>query len=373
MDQTKEHACSGDPKRMINPKEEAYVNSHARECMCKGTARSRRANILIIVLAVILVVVMTISFMLGKYPIDPGQVWSLLIAQVVPLDQTWTNYQATIFFGVRLPRLLLAVLVGCALSIAGAAYQGIFQNPLVSPDILGASQGAAFGAALSIMLGASSVGISIGAFIVSMLAVALVIVVSQRARCGRLLGVVLAGIMVSSLFSAAVSFIKLVADPTDQLPQITYWLMGSFTSASMNDVLWVIIPIALGCVVLFLMRWRIDILTMGDDEARTMGVNVGRTRLIIIIAATLVTAASVSVSGIIGWVGLVVPHLARMLVGCDYRKLIPASMLLGSGFLLVVDDVSRLVGTAEIPIGILTAFVGAPFFLYLITRKDRFE
>ena len=182
---------------------------------------------------------------------------------------------------------------------------------------------------------------------------------------------VLAGVMVSSLFQAGVSFTKLIADPTDQLPAITYWLMGSLTSAKMSDVTLVAAPMIVGCVVLFAMRWRINILTMGDDEAATMGVNAKRMRVVVLLAATLVTASSVAVSGMVGWVGLVIPHLCRMLVGCDYRKLLPASMLMGASFLLLVDDIARLVATSEIPIGILTAFVGAPFFLYLITRERK--
>lgn len=183
--------------------------------------------------------------------------------------------------------------------------------------------------------------------------------------------VVLAGVMVSSLFQAAVSYCKLVADPTDELADITYWLMGSLTGAKMTQVATVFPILLIGCTVLFALRWRINILTMGDDEASTMGVNARRIRIMVIIAATLLTAACVSVTGMIGWVGLVIPHLCRMLVGADYRKLIPASMLMGAGFLLLVDDIARLATTAEIPIGILTAFVGAPFFLYLITRRKR--
>ena len=201
--------------------------------------------------------------------------------------------------------------------------------------------------------------------------VLLVLAVGTRANGNHLLIVVLAGVMVSSLFQAGVSFTKLIADPTDQLAAITYWLMGSLTGAKWSDMAFALPPIAIGLAALFALRWRINVLTMGDDEASTMGVNARRVRLIVILAATLVTAASVSISGMIGWVGLVIPHFARMIVGCDYRKLLPASMLMGASFLLIVDDVARLVASSEIPIGILTAFVGAPFFLYLITRRKQ--
>ena len=333
--------------------------------------RARKANITLVALAVILVVLAIVSFLVGRYPISPDKVVGILASGVAPIDQFWTDQEAIIFFNVRLPRVLLAMLVGCSLSAAGAAYQGTFQNPLVSPDILGASQGAAFGAAVAILLGFASFGISAMAFLFAIVTVLLVVVVAQAARGNQVLTVVLAGVMISSLFSAGVSFAKLVADPSDQLPAITYWLMGSLTSAKPSDVTMVLPFMAVGLGTLFALKWRINILTMGDEEAATMGVNTKRLRLIIIIAATLITAASVAVTGMIGWVGLVIPHLSRMLIGSDYRKLMPASMLMGASFLLLVDDVSRLITTSEIPIGILTAFIGAPFFLYLITKQGR--
>ena len=333
--------------------------------------RNRKANAILLGLGIVLVVLAVLSFLVGRYPISPDKVVSILASSVFPVDQYWTDQEALIFFNVRLPRVVLAMLVGCCLSAAGAAYQGTFQNPLVSPDILGASQGAAFGAAVAILLGFASFGVSALAFIMAIVTVLLVVMVAQAARGNQVLTVVLAGVMVSSLLSAGVSFTKLIADPTDQLPAITYWLMGSLTGAKLADITLAAPPMIAGLVVLFVLKWRINILTMGDDEASTMGVNTKALRLIIILAATLVTAASVAVTGMIGWVGLVIPHLSRMLIGSDYRKLMPASMLMGASFLLLVDDVSRLATTAEIPIGILTAFIGAPFFLYLITREGR--
>lgn len=344
----------------------------------KGTAlepskAARRAALVILCLAIFLVATVCVSLMLGRYPIEPLQAIAMLIDQIpgIDLSQTWTDQQATLFFNVRLPRIVLALMVGCCLATAGAAFQGTFQNPLVSPDILGASQGAAFGAAVAILVGSAALGVSLSAFAFSIVTVLLVLLVSSRAKGNRILVTVLAGTMISSLFSAGVSFTKLVADPTDELPSITYWLMGSLTGTKMSDIMLAAVPMTIGVVVLFALRWRINILTMGDDEAATMGINAKRLRLVIIVAATLATAASVAVSGMIGWVGLVIPHLCRMMVGSDYRKLIPTSMLLGASFLLIVDNVSRLASTSEIPIGILTAFIGAPFFLYLITRKKK--
>ena len=270
--------------------------------------------------------------------------------------------------------VLLSVLVGACLAGAGACYQGIFQNPMASPDILGASAGAGFGAALAILLGASSVGITLGAFGMSLATVALVFTVSRHAKGDRILGLVLAGIMVSSLFQAGTSFIKLVADPTNKLPQITYWLMGSLSGAKWQELGFVLIPMLAGLIPLLLLRWQLNVVTMGDDEARAMGVNAPKVRLWVVLCSTLVTASAVSVSGMIGWVGLVIPHMLRRLVGSDYRYLMPGSMLGGSVFLLIVDNVSRNATTAGIPIGILTAFIGAPFFLWLITGKgDHYE
>ena len=240
---------------------------------------------------------------------------------------------------------------------------------MAAPDVLGASAGAGFGAALAIFFGLSSAKVTLSAFGMSLLTVALVFWVSRRAKGEKTLGLVLAGIMVSSLFEAGTSFIKLAADPNNKLPEITYWLMGSLSGAQWSEIKFVFWPMLLSLVPLFALRWRLNVLSMGDDEARSMGVDAGRLRIGIIVAATLVTASAVSVSGMIGWVGLVIPHMVRRICGSDYRWLMPGSMLGGAVFLLIVDNVSRNVTSAGIPIGILTAFVGAPFFLWLITGR----
>ena len=321
-------------------------------------------------MAIALVAGILLSFALGRYPISPRETLGILLSRVFPIEPFWTERMATVLFNVRLPRILLACLVGCCLSSAGAAYQGIFQNPMAAPDILGASSGAAFGAALAILANASTRMISLSAFFFSLLTVALVWLISQRTRGKKVLGLVLAGIMVSSLFSAGTSFIKLVADPSNQLPAITYWLMGSLSGAKMSDISFAIVPMLIGLIPLMLLRWRVNILSLGDDEARTMGVNVGRLRFVMIVSATLVTSSAVAVSGTIGWVGLVIPHLSRKLVGSNFRHLMPATMLFGALFLLLVDNISRNLFAVETPIGILTAFIGAPFFLYLIVKGD---
>ena len=320
------------------------------------------------------IITILLSFTLGRYPVPLRELLGILWHKAAGLfgvetEVFWTTQMEAAVWNIRLPRVILSVMVGAALSTAGASYQGVFQNPMASPDILGASAGAGFGAALAILLEFSNFSVTLCAFAMSLVTVALVFWVSRHAKGDRVLGLVLAGIMVSSLFSSGTSFIKLVADPTNKLPQITYWLMGSLSGAQWKDVSLAIFPMLAGLIPLLLLRWRINVITMGDDEARTMGVNAHRVRLGIILCSTLVTASAVAVSGMIGWVGLVIPHMMRRIVGSDYRYLIPGSILGGGIFLMVVDNVSRNAFTSGIPIGILTAFIGAPFFLWLITGK----
>ena len=271
---------------------------------------------------------------------------------------------------IRLPRVLLACLVGCCLSASGTCYQGVFQNPMAAPDLLGASSGAAFGAALAILLGGSRTAITLCAFFFSIATILMVNLVANRAPGKRVVNLILTGVMISSLVSAGTSYIKLVADSSNQLPAITYWMMGSLSGASYQEIRLALLPMLLGLIPLLCVRWHMNLLTLGDDEARTLGINAGRLRLLVVVCATLTTAASVSVSGLIGWVGLVVPHLCRKMVGNDFRVLLPCSMIFGATFLLGADNLSRLLLATEIPIGILTSFIGAPFFLYLISRKE---
>ena len=309
-----------------------------------------------------------LSFVVGRYGVPLGQVVRILLSGVLPLEQTWTGNMAIAVLNVRLPRILLACLVGCGLSAAGTGYQTVFQNPMAAPDILGASSGACFGAALAILTGQGAVMITVFAFLASLLSVALVYLVGNHTRGNRVVNLLLAGIMVGSLFSACTSYIKLVADPTNQLPQITYWLMGSLSGTRMGTVRFAAVCMAVGLVPLLLLRWRMNLLTLSPDEARAMGVHTDRLRLAVILSSTVLTAAAVSVSGMIGWVGLVIPHLSRRIVGSDCRRLMPMSCLFGAVFLLLVDNMARCLTATEIPIGILTAFVGAPFFIYLMVR-----
>ena len=336
--------------------------------------RHRPVGFVLTALAAGVLLLFVASCCLGRYPVPLDQIVSILLSGLgLSVEKTWSNAMEATVLRIRLPRIALSCLVGCSLSTAGAAYQGIFQNPMASPDLLGASSGAAFGAALAILLGAGMSLVTASAFFFSLLTVALVMLVSLRAPGRRAVSLILGGVMVSSLFSAGTSYIKLVADPGSQLPEITYWLMGSLSGTSAQSIRFACVPMALGLLPLLLLRWRLNLLTLGDDEARALGVHAGRLRLAVVLCSTLITAASVSVSGLIGWIGLVVPHMARKLVGSDYRALLPCSMLMGAGFLLLVDDMSRSLLQTEIPIGILTAFIGAPFFLYLIMRKEAAE
>ena len=332
------------------------------------TAADRRARLWLMVLAAVLLALFLVSFVLGRYDVPIWQVVRILLSRVVPLTQTWTGNMEIAVLNLRLPRILLACLVGCALSAAGTAYQSVFRNPMAAPDILGASSGACFGAALAILLGLGRGAVTVLAFAASLATVALVYVIARRIRGNQVVNLLLSGIMISSLFSAGTSYIKLVADPTNQLPQITYWLMGSLSGTRMGTVKFAAVCMAVGLVPLLLLRWRMNLLTLSPDEARAMGVHTDRLRLAVILSSTVLPAAAVSVSGMIGWVGLVIPHLSRRIVGNDCRWLLPMSMLFGAAFLLLVDNLARCLTAVEIPIGILTAFVGAPFFIYLMVK-----
>jgi iron complex transport system permease protein len=321
------------------------------------------------VLTAALIVAFFTSFALGRYPVSPLELVKILLSRVFPIAQTWEDAAATAVLRVRLPRVAAAALIGASLSAAGASYQGMFRNPMVSPDILGASSGAGFGAALGILLYFGYFGVSASAFVFGLAAVALAYYISRRSKRNAVLAMVLAGMMVSSVFSSATSFIKLIADTDEVLPAITYWLMGSLASIRAHDTLMIMLPIIPALAVLIALRWRINLLTVGEDEAKTMGVNTSRLRAVVILCATLLTASCVAVSGMIGWVGLVIPHFCRILFGHDYRRLIPASCMFGATFLIIVDDIARLIATNEIPIGILTSFIGAPVFVWLILKR----
>ena len=330
----------------------------------------------LIVLGAALIICTLVSFLFGRYPVPFRELCGILGDRFLSIfgggiDQFWTDAMYAAVWNVRLPRVLMSVLVGACLSAAGAAYQGVFQNPMAAPDVLGASAGAGFGAALAIFFGLSSAKVTLSAFGMSLITVALVFWVSRRAKGEKTLGLVLAGIMVSSLFEAGTSFIKLAADPNNKLPEITYWLMGSLSGADWGDLRTAILPAGIGITILLLLRWRLGVLTLGDEEAEALGVKPERVRAAAVLAATLLTAAAIASCGTIGWVGLIIPHLAGRLTGQSYRYRLTGSILLGGAFLLAADNIARSALPVEIPVGILTAFAGAPFFLWLMVKGGR--
>jgi iron complex transport system permease protein len=326
----------------------------------------------------LLPVLFFVSLFIGRYDVTPWHVIQLLAAPVVNLfpanlihiEPCWTATEESIIYQIRLPRVIAAVLVGAGLSIAGAAYQGLFKNPLVSPDILGVASGAGFGAALAILLSWNMAMIQLSAFGFGILAVTITYLLSRFYRTTPTLILVLSGIIVAAFFSALISLTKYVADPYEKLPAITFWLMGSLASVRYSDIVMVVPLFLIATAVLLLIRWRINLLAVGDDEARALGINTKRMAQVIILCSTLITASVVCIAGIIGWVGLVVPHLGRMLVGPDYTKLLPVCLLLGACYMLIIDMIARMLTSAEIPLGILTAIIGAPFFAYLLSRRS---
>jgi iron complex transport system permease protein len=333
----------------------------------KKRARVHWAGAPLIVLGLVFLATICGSLMLGRYDVPLNTWWSVLVAP------EHSGIPGIVLLQVRLPRILAGILIGAGLSTSGAAYQGLFRNPMVSPDILGASAGAGFGAAAGILLGFGIVGIQCTSFAFGLAAVLLTCAAAGRlARSGDpILTLVLVGILVGSVFTALVSLAKYVADPYSKLPAITFWLMGSLAGIHVCDVRFALVPMLIGLVPLVLLRWNLNVLSFGEEEARALGAATGKLRWIIIFCATLLTASAVSVAGMVGWVGLVIPHLARMIVGPDYRVLLPASLLLGGTYMLLVDDLARSIYATEIPLGILTSLVGAPFFLYLLMRTRR--
>lgn len=320
------------------------------------------------VLLILLGLTVLVSLGIGRFGVPIDHVAGILLANVLPIEPTWRPVEERVVELIRMPRILIAGLAGAGLAVAGAALQGVFRNPLVGPQIIGVSSGAAFGGALAILLSESQVLLIGGAFGFGLLAMVVVYTISRQQGRASILMLVLSGIVTSAFFSALVSVTKFVADPDDKLPAIVFWLMGSFASASYDKVVLIAVPVAAGALVIYLMRFQINVLSLGDEEAQSLGLRVERTRWIVLVAVALVSAAVVAAAGIVGWVGLVIPHFARMLTGPDHKLLIPASALIGAIYLIHVDNVARASIAAEIPVGIITALLGAPVFAYLLRR-----
>ena len=333
---------------------------------------SGRVSAAVLGACAVLLLLVFVAFAVGRFPVAASDLVNILWARLTGAEHGLDPTIETVVFKIRGPRVAAALLIGAALAAAGAAYQNMFRNPLVSPDILGVSAGAAVGAILGIFLSLNVIVIQSLAFAFGLVAVGLVYVTANAVRGhDPLLVLVLAGVVIGSLLGACVALMKYLADPYNQLPAITYWLLGSLASTAPADV-WSALPLLLvGLLPMWLLRWRINLLSLDDEEARALGVETGRIRLTVVAAATLMTSAAVAISGVIGWIGLVIPHFARMLVGPDFSRLLPTSVLLGAGFLLAVDTLARTVARIEIPLGVLTAFVGTPLFLWQLATARR--
>ena len=309
------------------------------------------------------------SLMLGRYGIPIDVLGKMLVSAVFPIEKTWPDAMETVFFQIRLPRICAAFFIGSALSVSGAIFQGIFKNPLVAPDILGVSYGAGFGAALAILYTNGNLYLQISAIFFGMLSVCVAYSMAKLFKGAPILVLVLSGIIVGAFFQALISCLKYIADPYDKLPSIIFWLMGSLSRVTASDLLWAVPAFCVGMGILVLCRWRINLLSLGDEEAQSLGVNIRMERAFIIFVCTVLTCIAVCLSGTVSWIGLVIPHVARILVGSDYRKLIPACISLGGTYLILIDNIARTLTMNEIPLGILTALIGAPFFAVLLTHK----
>lgn len=334
------------------------------------TSKDKRCLGIIIILAMLLLIVSFYSLFLGRYKISPAGVLTVLYEKII--GTAGKSADINVVWNIRVSRVLLNIIVGAGLSASGTAYQAIFQNRLVSPDILGVSNGAGFGAALAILfVGGTAVCLTSFAFFFGLISVFLTFALSKFRRSYSALSIVLSGVIVSSFFNAMISMIKLAADTESELPAITYWLMGSFASTTFSKVLLAVIPVAIGLTVLFLMRWKLNLLSMGDEEAYTLGIDPKMNRLVIITASTVITAACVTVTGVIGWIGMIMPNICREFISADNQQLLPASCISGALFMVLVDLLARSITPGEIPIGILTALVGAPIFAVFYGKEER--
>lgn len=324
-----------------------------------------------VIVLIMLVCAFFASFLIGRYPISPDMVVAILGSKIITVPQVWTDTMETVVLEIRLPRIGAALLVGGALAVSGAAYQTLFRNPLVEPHLLGATWGAAFGAVLGMILHLSWIWVEASAFVFGLVAVFITIAVSSHLGSKSMISLVLAGIAVSAFFQALVSVLKYFADPMNTLPEISFWLMGGLSKVKEQDVVWSLIPILVPIVVLYLVRWQINVLSIGEEEAHTLGINIRRTRLVVVVCATLLAAAATSIGGIIHWVGLLIPHAARMLFGANFAIVLPASLLIGGTYMLIMDNLSRSIASLEIQVGILTALIGAPFFVFLLAKAKK--
>lgn len=326
----------------------------------------KNKRIIVLILYVLFILVPVLSLFIGPYYLSPGLVFKIIAEKIVS-QSTVSGVEHTILFDIRIPRIILALLVGCAVSVASACFQATFRNPLVSEYILGLSSGAAFGASLSIAFLGDRFPVQPMAFLFGILAVSMSYFLSRIKGESSVLSLVLSGLITTAMFTAGNYIIRYIVEP-EKLHGIVVWLMGTFSAASWKNIAWSGPWILAGTILLYLLRWRFNVLSMGDEEAKALGIDVGKLKILFIGIATLTTAAAISVVGIIGWIGLMVPHIVRMLVGSDNRVVLPLSAILGATLLLIADNVVRTTSGVEMPVGVLTTLLGAPFFAYLIRK-----
>jgi len=327
---------------------------------------TRKQVFLKIILIIAPFIAFFISLSCGRYFIPFDKSMKIFFSSFMNFKGDWSRIEESIIINLRIPRVLLAMLIGAGLSVSGASFQGIFRNPLVSPHLLGVAAAAGFGGILGMIFLKNSIAIFVLAFVFGIVSVLIAFFFSREGKTTSMLMLVLSGVIVGSFFTALISLLKYIADPVDELPSIVFWLMGSFSTASYSKLLLVGPPIIVCIIILYLLRWRINILSLGDEEAEALGLPAEFLKWMIIIPVTIIVSLSVSVSGIIGWVGLAIPHITRMIVGPDHKVLIPATISLGAVYLVFIDDISRTLTAAEIPLGILTAIIGIVIFGFLL-------
>ncbi len=319
----------------------------------------------------LLVVVFIVALSVGRYNVPFFTSLKVFLGNLFGMEQTWDSLDDAVVMTLRLPRAIAAILIGSALALSGACYQSVFKNPMVSPDLLGVSSGACVGAAIAILLDMSSGFIQLFAFVAGLITVLLTTSIPRLIRNESTTILVLSGVIMSSLMSSIMNLIKFVADPDTKLAEITYWTMGSFATITFDDILSVLPAIVIPAAVILIMRFRLNVMSLGDKEAQSLGISLRRTRGVFILCSTLITASCVCLAGSIGWVGLVIPHISRLLVGADNKKLLPVALFLGAAFMLIIDTLCRTITGAELKLGILTGLVGAPFFFFILFRQHR--
>ena len=357
----------------ISENKNAHTQQSLSQILGKALPKSENARYLVMVTLTTAILVLTflLSLAIGRYNISLNDVVKIIFSKLFGAGQYGDNIQNAVIFNMRLPRTVASVIIGGALALSGATYQSIFKNPMCSPDLLGVSSGACVGAATAILLGAGSAMIQLGAFTGGILTVALTVTIPKLMRNESTTVLILAGIVVGNLMSSIMSIIKFVADTDTELAEITYWMMGSFATITFKEMLPVLPSILIPVAVILLMKYRLNVLSLGDNESRSLGINLQKTRGLFIICSTLISASCVCLAGTIGWVGLVIPHTSRMLVGADNKKMLPVAMLLGGAFMLIIDILCRTLTAAELKIGILTGIIGAPFFILILIKQNR--